>query len=567
NKKRNGLSRLILSRLPGLRLLSVDLGHRYAAACAVWQAISSEDMRRVCEKAGLGLLKVSDLYLHIKDGKKTTIYRRIGSDAVEEIDKNTGELKIVPHPAPWARLDRQFLIKLQGEDVDARKASPAERDAVLRLEKELGRVSIEDRSWKVDELMSETVRTLRLALRRHGDRARVANNLISTKKMLPSGREESLTEEGRAGLLSDTLAAWHDMFTAKNWTDEWAKLKWDEYINPLLNGVELPQTEEDIVSTSKECKKYRDEISEKLRPVAERLAQNDSLRMKLHVAWATRWREDDDLLKKKLRWLRDWVLPRGKSARDKSIWNVGGLSLTRIATIKSLYQVQKAFFTRFTPEGRQMEDGKPATAGEGFGQSILDTLEQMRENRVKQLASRIAEAALGIGIEQEENNNKDIKRPRERINDPRFTPCHAVVIESLTHYRPEETRTRRENRQLMDWSAAKVKKYLAEACELNGLHLREVPAGYTSRQDSRTSAPGVRCSDIPVAEFVRPGGYLSKRIKNAFENVEKGKGSAEERFLCEVYARWDDNNKIWRDADGVIWTLCKDGKWAERNGK
>ncbi len=557
NKKRNGMSRLILCRLPGLRLLSVDLGHRYAAACAVWEAISSEEMRAVCKKVSLEPPKANDLYLHLKspNDKKTTIYRRIGADTVQEIDKNTGESRDVLHPASWARLDRQFLIKLQGEEDDARKASPAERDAVLRLEKELGRVGIEDLSWKVDELMSETVRTVRLALRRHGDRARIAY------KMLLDGREKSLTEGDCVGLLTDTLVAWHGLFMAKNWTDGHAKVKWDEYINPLLNGVSLPQTEEDVVATSKERKKHRGEISEKLKPVAEKLAQNKPLRMKLHAAWDTEWRKDDEVLKKNLRWLRDWVLPRGKSAKDKSIRNVGGLSLTRIATIKSLYQVQKAFFTRLMPEGRQMEDGKPVTAGEGFGQSILDTLEHLRENRVKQLASRIAEAALGIGIEHEKINKKDPRRPRGRIASPRFAPCHAVVVENLTHYRPEETRTRRENRQLMDWSAAKVKKYLSEASELNGLHLREIPAGYTSRQDSRTGAPGMRCSDIPVAEFVRQGGYLSKRIKNAKENAGKSKGSAEDWFLCEFYARWDDKNKSWRDTDGTIWILGKDGKW------
>lgn len=570
NKKRNGMARLILSRLPGLRLLSIDLGHRYAAACAVWETISSEQMRTACAVAGLEPPKENVLYLHLKSpgGKKITIYRRIGSDTVEEIDKNTGESNEAPHPAPWARLDRQFLVKLQGEEEDARKASPAEIDAVLRLENELGRVGAEERSWQVDELMSEMIRTVRLALRRHGDRARLAYNLTAAKKLLPGGREENLTEEDRVGLLTDTLVAWHDMFTAKNWTDEWVKVKWDEYIKPLLNGVPLPQTNEDIVSTSKERKKHRDEISEKLRPVAEKLAQNDPSRMKLHVACATRWRENDESLKKNLRWLRDWVLPRGKTVNDRSIRNVGGLSLTRIATIKSLYQVQKAYRMRPDPDDlRKNVPAKGDDAMRNFGQSILDTLERMRENRVKQLASRIAEAALGIGIEQDRVNKKDPKRPRERINNPRFAPCHVVVVENLTHYRPEETRTRRENRQLMDWSAAKVKKYLSEACELNGLHLREVSAGYTSRQDSRTGVPGMRCSDIPAAEFVRQGGYLSKRIKNALENVEKGKGSAEERFLCEVYAQWDDNNKSWRDTDGVIWTLGKDGKWTERNGK
>ncbi len=542
NKKRNGMSRLILSRLPGLRLLSVDLGHRYAAACAVWEALKKDQIEEACKTAERNAPSRNDLYLHLKskgqNGKdKTIIYRRIGLDTLNGSS----------HPAPWARLDRQFLIKLQGEKEDARKASPAERDAVLRLEKELGRVSIEERSWKVDELMSETVRALRLALRRHGDRARIAYNLTAAKKVLPGGREENLTEEGRVELLTDTLAAWHDLFTAKNWTNDQAKVKWDANINPLLNGVELPQTnEEDIATTSKKRKKRRNEISEKLRPVAERLAQNAPLRMKLNVAWATQWRKDDDGLKKNLRWLRDWVLPRGKSAKDKNIRNVGGLSLTRIATIKSLYQVQKAFFTRFTPEGRQMENGKPATAGEGFGQSILDTLEQMRENRVKQLASRIAEAALGIGIEQEKINKKDPRRPRERIDNSRFAPCHAIVVENLTHYRPEETRTRRENRQLMDWSAAKVKKYLSEACELNGLHLREVPAGYTSRQDSRTGAPGIRCDDVPVKDFLELP-FWKKEIKRAEKNRgEKNKSNAYGSYildLCNKFSSATDEDK------------------------
>lgn len=570
NDSRQGLGKLILSRLPDLRLLSVDLGHRYAAACAVWEAQSQEQIRDACLKAGVEPPKEGAMYLHLKspEGKKTAIYRRIGSDTVEEIDKTTGESMDMPHSAPWARLDRQFLIKLQGEKEDARKASPVEIEAVLKLERELGCVDKEKRSRQVDELTSETVRSLRLALRRHGDRARIACNLTAIKKSLPGGREENLTEEGRVGLLTDTLVLWHDLFTAKNWTDVRAKVKWDEYIKPLLNDAELPQTTEDTTATSKERKKQREELSKKLKPIAEKLAQNEPLRMKLHVAWATQWREDDESLKKNLRWLRDWIMPRGRGVTDRSIRNVGGLSLTRIATIKSLYQVQKAY--RMRPEPDDLRKNVPARGDDSmknFGQSILDAMEHMRENRVKQLASRIAEAALGIGIEQDKVNKKNPQRPRERIDNPRFAPCHAVVIENLTHYRPEETRTRRENRQLMDWSAAKVKKYLSEACELNGLHLREVQAGYTSRQDSRTGAPGMRCSDIPVAEFVRQGGYLSKRIKTAQDNVEKGKGSAEELFLCEAYVRWDDNNKSWKDTDGVTWTLGKDGKWIERNGK
>ena len=49
------------------------------------------------------------------------LYRRTGPDVLPDGS---------PHPAPWARLDRQFLIKLQGEDRPARKASPDEITSV-----------------------------------------------------------------------------------------------------------------------------------------------------------------------------------------------------------------------------------------------------------------------------------------------------------------------------------------------------------------------------------------------------------------------------------------------------
>ncbi len=115
----------------------------------------------------------------------------------------------------------------------------------------------------------------------------------------------------------------------------------------------------------------------------------------------------------------------------------------------------------------------------------------------------------------------------------RYVPCHAVVIENLTNYRPEETRTRRENRQLMSWSASKVKKFLSEACQLHGLHLREVAAGYTSRQDSRTGAPGVRCADIPVDEFLTAP-WWHRQINIARKKADDGKGDAREKLLLEL---------------------------------
>ena len=541
NKSREGLAKLVLCRLPGLRILSVDLGHRYAAACAVWETLSAAQMQNACLEAGMEAPSQRTLYLHLKhfvNGKeKKTIYRRIGAETLPDGS---------PHPASWARLDRQFLIKLQGEDRDARQATCDEVVAVEQLETELGYVrpiKRKGREHLVDELMSDALRTLRLGLQRHGARARIAFNLTATKRTRPGGIQELLDQESRIGLLTETLLEWNELYAGERWADELARDMWNKHIQPLLGGTILQETNnQDVTPSAAKRRMQREETREKLRPVAKQIAENDSLCRQLNVLWSTRWQIEDAAWRMRLRWMRRWLLPRGIN-RDpqfrKSIRDVGGLSLIRIASFKSLYQVQKAYWMRPHPDDlRRNIPERGDSSLTSFGQRVLDAMERMRENRVKQLASRIAEAALGIGDETSVNaKNGRRKRPTERSNDPRFAPCHAVVIEDLTHYRPDETQTRRENRQLMSWSSSKVKKYLGEACQLNGLYLREVPPAYTSRQDSRTGAPGLRCNDVAVPEF-NSSRFWRKQVEAAEKNQKDGKkGDARERYLLSIDER------------------------------
>jgi len=169
---------------------------------------------------------------------------------------------------------------------------------------------------------------------------------------------------------------------------------------------------------------------------------------------------------------------------------------------------------------------------ESFHRRLLDTRDRLREQRVKQLASRIIEAALGVGRIKIPKRGKAPERPRRAVD----APCHAVVIESLAHYRPDDLRTRRENRQLMQWSSAKLQKYLKEGCQLYGLHLREVPANYTSRQCSRTGLPGVRCDDVPAEEFLNAP-WWNKAIGAARKKLENNGADAKDRFLVKLADR------------------------------
>lgn len=612
NKSRKGQGRLILSRLPGLRVLSVDLGHRYAAACAVWEAVNTEQVKEACQAAGHEAPRESDLHLHLKrkatKQKKgnqvvvegTTIYRRIGADTLPDG---------TPHPAPWARLDRQFLIKLQGEEEGVREASNEEVLKVNQLEAELGRTApiidrlvkagwgqsgkqrtrleaLRELGWKpaseagvadgtdadegevrkpslsVDELMSSAARTMRLALKRHGDRARIAFAMTAEYKPMPGDRRYYFTEAKDASanedatarngkhieFIQDALLLWYGLTSSRGWRDHAARQLWDDHV-AKLSGYKAPE-EIGEESPVPERKKKQKENREKLYDVAKALARDETLRMALHDAWKKRWEDDDKWLQKQLRWFKDWVLPRGKHASDPAIRKVGGLSLTRLAMLTEFRRkVQVGFFTRLKPDGARAE------TKEQFGQSALDALEHLREQRVKQLASRIVEAALGIGRMRRPLGGRDPKRPSGRVDEP----CHAIVIENLTHYRPEETRTRRENRQLMTWSSSKVKKYLSEACQLHGLHLREVSAAYTSRQDSRTGAPGIRCQDVPVKEFMRSP-FWRKQIAQAEKKQAEGKGDARERFICDLSAKWKGKSEADWEKAGVIRVPLKSGE-------
>jgi len=599
---RKGMAKHNLSRLAGLRVLSVDLGHRYAAACAVWEAISTDKVRKACRAAGHEPPKASDLYLHLKqkvkkvekggqtEVNKTTIYRRIGADKLPNG---------MPHSAPWARLDRQFLIRLQGEEQGVREASNKEIWEVHQLEAEIGRTApiidqlvkggwgesekqkkrlkvLRTLGWKpinkdvgdvsspslsIDEMMFFAVRTMRLGLKRHADRARIAFAMTAAYNTMPGGRRYYFNEpkelsandnkaerdNKRVEFIQDALMLWHSLAFSNGWQDDAASQLWDGLI-AKLPGYKIPEEigEED---SGAERRKKMKENRKNLYDVAVALAKDAKLRKALHEAWKKRWEGDDKQWQKRLRWFKDWILPRGKAAQDSAIRKVGGLSLTRLATLTEFRRkVQVGFFTRLKPDGTS-EKNK-----ERFGQRTLDALENMREQRVKQLASRIAESALGIGRMKRFRGEKDVKRPRERVDEP----CHAIVIENLTQYRPKETRTRRENCLLMTWSSSKVKKYLTESCQLHGIHLREVSASYTSLQDSRTGSPGIRCQDLSVKEFMRSK-YWRKQVEQAEKKPAEGKGDSRMRFLCELNKRWKDKRGEWEKA-GVIRIPLKGGE-------
>lgn len=604
NDKRQGHAKLVLSRLPGLRILSVDLGHRFAASCVVWESLSAAAFKK--ETAGRALVAggtgKSDLYLHTrhtdpKTGKdRTTIYRRIGADTLADG---------TPHPAPWARLDRQFLIKLQGEERPARAASAGwSRDTETgeRIKSDINEVQLvadlaksigylggdEERSQgcAVDELVRRAVAVATTGLKRHARAAKIAYALNPDNPGLPgmggSLKPISRGDADHVKFLTTALFDWHALATDTEWDGSQARELWNRHIKPLAAigfAVEAPRRSDPAAPQSerptRQQKRKDDEAfrSESIEPIAKALAVAPaSTTGTMFTAWKDLWKHADGSHARvpqvpagqkgpketkptspasgwhaHLRTLTDWVMGWHLDGATSNLWtrNVGGLGLTRITTMRSLYQLHKAFEMRARPDKVQ---GAPARGEDnsGIARGILTAMERMREQRVKQIASRIVEAALGVGRHIRAggkdpatgNPFRDAKRPQVQT-DP---PCHAVVIENLRNYRPDELQTRRENKALMSWSSGKVRKALEEGCQLHGLHLREVQPNYTSRQCSRTGLPGMRCADVPIDDFLASK-YWAKVIASArkkLDGKESSEGAALDRLVRDLYEHWSN---------------------------
>lgn len=500
NKKRKGRARLALARLPGLRVVSVDLGMRVSAAAAVWQVISQRELdaaKRQADKITAG-----DLFCFLKSGERTTVYRRT-SDTT------------------WARLDRQFLIKLSGEDKAARPATTDEWQSVQSLHRWVGLPESVQRQAMppVDGLQQEAVRLCRQGLRGLSDVARIAYLLGATERPGMGGRMQPLEDGEQVEATLDALIIWR-LLIARDESDGEMRDLWVRHVG------DLPESEGRIT------KKRRDAIRVELRLAAVRLRGGDpSLVDAITSVWNYRSAE----WARHLRWLRDWIVPRAGRSEAHLARNVGGLSLDRIGTIKGVYQCAKAYATRPEPANlragiERIERAAAAKVRREFGRRILEKMERLREDRARQIASRIIEAAYGLGSESNTRHGRQA-RPSD---DPRFAPCHAVVIERLEGYRPDDKRMRRENRGLMSWAAGAIRKHLTEGCELYGLRLEEVSPAYTSRQDSRTGAPGLRCNDVPMAELTREGGWLAKQIAAAERAANDGKASARQHLLAEM---------------------------------
>lgn len=187
NSERGQLAQLRLSRLPGLRVLSVDLGVSYSAACTVLEAVTRERLLELCKNAGINSPDADSLEIRVpREGGGQSLFRRIGPDILPD-----GTV----HPAPWALVERQFRIKLDGEKGDIRVASSREKEIVDGIRRQLNYNGPTTSKKEITALLADALRITRLAMDEQALRATTAYSLIEKTSTLPSGEVVSLTAD------------------------------------------------------------------------------------------------------------------------------------------------------------------------------------------------------------------------------------------------------------------------------------------------------------------------------------------------------------------------------------
>ncbi|HDP35810.1 MAG TPA: hypothetical protein ENN29_11955, partial [Candidatus Hydrogenedentes bacterium] len=224
-KKRGTLTYAPLCRLPDLRVLSVDLGHRYAASCAVMQTMSTKQLCALCEDAGATPPAGDALYFVLSEQNgekpKKKWFRRIGPDRLPDGAE---------HPAPWAMIERQFTIKLDGEDDTVRGARKEEIKNAVGFCENIGIDENDLPKNAVDELMGFCVRQYRLALRRHSDVARIAFAMTAQHRHGMGGRKETLDSSGILEEKTKALLLWDNLRNGRGKAKETAERIWGNYL-------------------------------------------------------------------------------------------------------------------------------------------------------------------------------------------------------------------------------------------------------------------------------------------------------------------------------------------------
>ncbi|NGQ97006.1 type V CRISPR-associated protein Cas12b [Brevibacillus sp. SYP-B805] len=182
-----------------------------------------------------------------------------------------------------------------------------------------------------------------------------------------------------------------------------------------------------------------------------------------------------------------------KGLAGMSMWNIEELEETR----KLLIAWSK--HSRVPGEPNRLDKE------ETFAPQQLQHIQNVKDDRLKQMANLLVMTALGYKYDEAEKQWKEA-----------YPACQMILFEDLSRYRFALDRPRRENNRLMKWAHRSIPRLVYLQGELFGIQVGDVYSAYTSRFHAKTGAPGIRCHALKE-EDLQPNSYVVKQlIKDGF---------------------------------------------------
>ncbi|WP_142383421.1 type V CRISPR-associated protein Cas12b [Bacillus sp. V3-13] len=225
-----------------------------------------------------------------------------------------------------------------------------------------------------------------------------------------------------------------------------------------------------------------------------------------------------------------------KNLAGISMWNIDELEDTR----RLLISWSKR--SRTPGEANRIETDEP------FGSSLLQHIQNVKDDRLKQMANLIIMTALGFKYDKEEKDR--YKRWKET-----YPACQIILFENLNRYLFNLDRSRRENSRLMKWAHRSIPRTVSMQGEMFGLQVGDVRSEYSSRFHAKTGAPGIRCHALTEEDLKAGSNTLKRLIEDGFINeselayLKKGDiipSQGGELFvtLSKRYKKDSDNNEL-----------------------
>jgi IS605 OrfB family transposase len=201
-----------------------------------------------------------------------------------------------------------------------------------------------------------------------------------------------------------------------------------------------------------------------------------------------------------------------EQAPEQNITGMRGLNMRRIELLQefrrccqSLAKIERRYY-RDPNKGLEPSPVRESDRIYEPAPAWIDKINEMRDQRVYQTAHLILAEALGLELMNPDEvlidgmDKAALKSERDVHGRYKKNPAKqrvaAIVLEDLSRYRTSQDRSRFENRQLMEWSHRKVLEKLQDMAKVFGIPIFTVDARFSSRFNSRTGVPGVRCIEV-----------------------------------------------------------------------